>query len=101
MMEMEEEEEKLSGDQWRCEYCTLINKLPDYRCVVCDKQNSKAWNSYFRSYSSWTPKTRPYQSKIGIYGSSSKKKAYDYSPISETPKPKKSIYASTKAKLIS
>jgi hypothetical protein len=34
----------LGEKEWRCDYCTLVNKQPDYYCSACNKRNDKAWD---------------------------------------------------------
>jgi hypothetical protein len=36
----------IAPDEWQCEFCTLINVLPDYYCSACSKKNFLAYDDY-------------------------------------------------------
>ena len=40
---------KFKSDEWKCEKCTLVNKLPDYRCQACGSMNDAAWKRYMKT----------------------------------------------------
>ena len=69
-----EDSEDDDPDVWKCRHCTLKNKLPDYRCTVCEKMDNKAFDKYYdRKYKMKASSYNYGNSSYSKYGSSGDK----------------------------
>ena len=42
--EIVQEVVELAENEWKCKNCTLVNKLPDYRCEACSEMDHEAFD---------------------------------------------------------
>ena len=73
-------------DVWKCRHCTLKNKLPDYRCTVCEKMDNKAFDKYYdRKYKMKASSYNYGNSSYSKYGSSGGKYGTSYTSAYTSP----------------
>ena len=73
-------------DVWKCRHCTLKNKLPDYRCTVCEKMDNKAFDKYYdRKYKMKASSYNYGNSSYSKYGSSGGKYGTSYTSAYSSP----------------